>query len=90
MHSTRTVALIRKSLFLTMLEVFAGAATLVGCRRPAESAPAANIDERGGFEVRNSSDCLPYITLIDQNGQKVSLASLKGNPVLFDFIYTCP
>ena len=41
--------------------------------------------------MQNTSDCLPDITLIDQNGQKVSLASLKGKPVLFDFIYTtCP
>ncbi len=41
--------------------------------------------------MRNRSDCLPDITLTDQDGQKVSLASLKGKPVLFDFIYTtCP
>jgi protein SCO1/2 len=50
-----------------------------GCRRFAifSSAPAP--------------DCLPSMTLTNQNGQKVSLASLKGKPVLFDFIYTrCP
>ncbi|HUO03595.1 MAG TPA: SCO family protein [Candidatus Binataceae bacterium] len=34
---------------------------------------------------------MPNISLIDQHGQKVSLSSLKGKPVLFDFIYTtCP
>ena len=72
--------------FLTMLVVLAGATALTGCRQP-----ETNIGERGGFEVRNTSDCLPDITLLDQNGQKVSLASLKGKPVLFDFIYTsCP
>jgi protein SCO1 len=39
----------------------------------------------------SSSDCLPAINLIDQNGQRVSLSSLKGKPVLVDFIYTsCP
>ena len=41
--------------------------------------------------MRDASDCLPDITLVDQNGHNVSLASLKGKPVLFDFIYTtCP
>ena len=41
--------------------------------------------------VRDASDCLPDITLVDKDGRKVSLASLKGKPVLFDFIYTsCP
>ena len=35
--------------------------------------------------------CLPPITLTDQNGHQVSLESLKGKPILFDFIYTrCP
>jgi protein SCO1 len=69
-----------------MLVVFVGVVTLIGCRQHAE-----DIDERGGFEVRNTSDCLPDITLVDQHGRNVSLASLKGKPVLFDFIYTnCP
>jgi protein SCO1/2 len=38
-----------------------------------------------------SADCLPDLQLTDQNAQTVNLASLKGSPVLFDFIYTsCP
>ncbi len=38
-----------------------------------------------------STNCLPNLTLTDQNAQPVNLASLKGSPVLFDFIYTsCP
>src|SRR5271156_4970519 len=89
MQSTRTVSLIRKGLFLTLLVTLAGAVTLTGCRYPAQD--DQDIGERGGFEVRNASDCLPDITLVDQNGHNVSLASLKGKPVLFDFIYTtCP
>jgi protein SCO1 len=88
-HSTRTLSSIRKSLFLTLLVVFVGAVTVTDCRSPAQD--AQDIGERGGFEVRNASDCLPDITLVDQNGHNVSLASLKGKPVLFDFIYTtCP
>ena len=73
-------------LSLTMLVILASAATLMGCRQQAQ-----DIGERGGFAMRDASDCLPDITLIDQHGRKVSLASLKGKPVLFDFIYTtCP
>src|SRR5271155_5399989 len=89
MQSTRTVSSIRKNLFLTLLITLAGAVTLTACRQQAQEAP--DIGERGGFEVRDASDCLPDITLVDQNGRNVSLASLKGKPVLFDFIYTsCP
>lgn len=41
--------------------------------------------------MHDASDCLPDIALVDQHGQKISLLSLKGKPVLFDFIYTtCP
>jgi len=86
LHSARSVSPIGASLSLTMLVVLVGVVTLTGCRRP-----AADIGERGGFEVRNTSDCLPDITLVDQHGRDVSLSSLKGKPVLFDFIYTkCP
>jgi len=74
------------SLSLTMLLVIVGVMTLIGCRRHAE-----DFDERGGFEVHDTSDCFPDITLVDQHGRNVSLASLKGKPALFDFIYTnCP
>jgi protein SCO1 len=38
-----------------------------------------------------TADCLPSISLVDQNGKSVELSSLKGKPVLVDFIYTsCP
>jgi protein SCO1/2 len=59
---------------------------LIGCRQQPQ-----DIGERGGFAMHDSSDCLPDIPLVDQHGRKISLASLKGHPVLFDFIYTtCP
>jgi len=36
-------------------------------------------------------DYLPALRLLDQYGQLVSLATLKGKPVLFDFFYaSCP
>ncbi len=45
----------------------------------------------GAYAAVDAKDCLPNITLVDQNGKQVSLSSLKGKPVLFDFIYTtCP
>jgi protein SCO1 len=64
----------------------AGIIALAACEQHSQ-----NLDERSGFPVVNSNDCLPDITLVDQNGQNVPLASLKGKPVLVDFIYTsCP
>lgn len=45
----------------------------------------------GAYDAANPGDCLPAVSLTDQNGNHVSLASLKGRPVLVDFIYTsCP
>jgi protein SCO1 len=86
MFSPRTAAPIGTSLSLAMLIVLAGAVTLTGCHKPTQDSA-----ERGGFAMRDASDCLPDITLVDQHGHNVSLASLKGKPVLFDFIYTsCP
>jgi len=49
-----------------------------------------NSQEPGTFAA-DGADCLPDISLTDQHGQNVSLASLKGKPALVDFIYTsCP
>lgn len=60
-------------------------ASLAGCHR------SEDVGQGGGFAVVDSSDCLPPTALLDQHGQKVSLADLKGKPILFDFIYTsCP
>jgi len=51
----------------------------------------AAVVEPGSYPAANSNDCLPQITLVDQHGNAVALAALKGRPVLIDFIYTnCP
>jgi len=42
----------------------------------------------GDYPASNGNNCLPEVSLIDQHGQAISLASLKGKPVLIDFIYT--
>jgi protein SCO1 len=56
---------------------------LSGCNRTGE--------ESGAYAVAYHTSSLPNVTLTDQYGQHVPLASLKGKPLLFDFIYTsCP
>ncbi len=42
----------------------------------------------GDYPAANGNNCLPEVSLIDQHGASLSLASLKGKPVLIDFIYT--
>ena len=77
----------RGTLTLMTMLLFAGAISFCACQQNSSRA-----DEQAGFAVSDSADCLPAdITLVDQNGQKVALSSLKGKPTLFDFIYTsCP
>jgi protein SCO1/2 len=51
----------------------------------------SNSESIGSYSAADTRDCLPAVTLTDQNNQKILLSSLKGKPVLFDFIYTtCP
>lgn len=62
-------------------------AACVLCCFACNYAPAPN----GAYEAVSKADCLPPVSLIDQNGRRVSLASLRGKPVLVDFVYTsCP
>jgi len=70
-------------LIVALALVFPGFATLTGCQHKEE--------RTGAYAPTTTNNCLPDIALTDQNGKKVSLSSLKGKPVLFDFIYTtCP
>ncbi len=71
------------SFMFVMLVAAGGTLALGGCDSNSESI--------GSYSSAEKRDCLPDLTLTDQNGRKFSLASLKGKPVLFDFIYTtCP
>lgn len=48
-------------------------------------------EEPGDYQIAGKGDCLPKSNLVDQHGQSFSLDSLKGKPVLVDFIFTsCP
>ena len=45
-------------------------------------------DPAGSYTATSQADCLPDVMLLDQNGRNLSLASLRGKPVLIDFVYT--
>ena len=63
------------------------ALALGACQRRAADAPSSPSSPTS--QVANGkADRLPDVTLVDQNGHSLSLSSLKGKPVLVDFIYT--
>ena len=52
---------------------------------------AGGCNRGSATESADASNCLTDTKLVDQNGKQVSLASLKGKPMVVDFIYTsCP
>jgi len=80
--STRIRSLALSFTFV-LLAATGGVLTITGCD--------SNTESIGAYSSAEKRDCLPDLTLTDQNGRKLSLASLKGKPVLFDFMYaTCP
>src|SRR6202453_3657683 len=73
----------RRSASFSLIIFATALLALSGCNRTGE--------ESGSYPIAYNTSGLPNVTLTDQYGQHVSLASLKGKPVLFDFIYTsCP
>jgi protein SCO1/2 len=61
---------------------FAGLLLAVGL------AACGNREAAGDYPAANGNDGLPDVSLVDQRGDAFTLASLKGKPVLIDFIYT--
>jgi protein SCO1 len=62
-------------------------AVFIGSLGACDYAPAPN----GAYDAASNADGLPAVSLVDQNGNQVSLASFKGKAVLIDFVYTsCP
>jgi protein SCO1/2 len=51
-------------------------------------AACGNREAAGDYPAANDNDGLPDVSLVDQRGDAFTLASLKGKPVLIDFIYT--
>ena len=73
----------RRSASFSLIIFATALLALSGCNRTGE--------ESGAYPIAYNTSGLPNVTLTDQYGQHVQLASLKGKPVLFDFIYTsCP
>jgi protein SCO1 len=79
----KILAGLRPVRILSMLLAIALACT--GCKFARSYLPT------GAYETSGNTNCLPDITLHDQANQPITLSSLKGKPVLIDFIYTsCP
>jgi cytochrome oxidase Cu insertion factor (SCO1/SenC/PrrC family) len=73
----------RRSASFSLIIFATALLALSGCNRTGE--------ESGAYPIAYDTSGLPNVTLTDQYGQHVPLASLKGKPALFDFIYTsCP
>jgi protein SCO1/2 len=73
----------RRSASFSLIIFATALLALSGCNRTGE--------ESAAYPIAYNMSGLPNVTLTDQYGQHVPLASLKGKPVLFDFIYTsCP
>lgn len=72
----------------TLIAICALLALVIGASLQSCDSNTESIGESSSDAPR---DCLPELKLTDQGGREISLASLKGKPVLFDFIYaTCP
>jgi protein SCO1 len=74
-----------RSLALLCILSVALALAVAGCQRQSEQLPP------GVFDSASDGDCLPAAALVDQHGNAVNFAGLKGKWLLVDFIYTrCP
>jgi len=72
---------LRSSTRITGLAIALLVLAIAGCTHAPVSAP-------GSYPAANPNDCLPPLALVDQHGNRVLLSSLKGKPVLVDFVYT--
>jgi protein SCO1 len=58
---------------------------------PLAAPTAAPPSATSGFELLKPGEAVPEVPMIDQDGRKTSVASLKGQAVVLTFIYTqCP
>ena len=82
------------SIALTLCAVAAVAGVLLAARQPTRRHRARAADGWAGAQ-RPPGQPVPDFTLRDQDGKTVTAASLRGQPVVFAFIYstcrdTCP
>jgi protein SCO1 len=94
MSEGRIFLMLRRNLISLRLSAVARLVLVVALILPVVAACAGcrpRVERTGTYTPTDTKDCLPDLRLTDQYGKQVSLASLKGKPVLFDFIYTtCP
>jgi protein SCO1/2 len=65
--------------------------SLIALVAAASSLFAAAGCHRDSTANATAQNCLTDVKLVDQNGDTITLASLKGKPMVVDFIYTsCP
>jgi protein SCO1/2 len=74
------------------LAIVFGLGALPGCQsNTAPPPPETAQNSNGSYPANNPASGLPALSLVDQYGRPVALESLKGKPVLIDFIYArCP
>jgi protein SCO1 len=64
---------------------------IVALEAPEAGGGVASAAEEAGDSLAASGDVAPDFALVDQDAQPISLAALRGKPVLLDFIFThCP
>ena len=74
--------------FCSSQSLYRAGLTIAGLLLAIALAACGNREAVGDYPAANRNDGLPDVSLIDQRGEAFSLASLKGKPVLIDFIYT--
>jgi cytochrome oxidase Cu insertion factor (SCO1/SenC/PrrC family) len=91
MHNSKPRLLIASSKAVRRGTVIWISAIVVAAASLAFSACDRSSHESGVYPVTYHAGSLPDVMLTNQYGQPVSLTALKGNALLFDFIYTsCP
>lgn len=74
---------------IALTRIFAGVFAAMLLAMLLVSAGCTRAEAPGSYPAVNRAQCLPdNLALIDQAGKKVPLDSLRGTPVLVDFIYT--
>ena len=74
---------------LARARIFAGVFAAMLVAIVIASAGCSHPDAPGSYPAVNQAQCLPdSLALVDQAGNKIPLDSLRGTPVLVDFIYT--
>lgn len=75
-------------IYISAIRLYSRVLSIVSLAAVLTLSACGNREAMGDYPAVNGNNCLPEVSLIDQHGASISLASLKGKPVLIDFIYT--